>query len=63
MEALQKNLLTIEEEAELLKVPPSWLYYKTRRKGPDAIPHLKVGKYCRFVHSDVLAWCRKRQGT
>jgi hypothetical protein len=54
-----ENLFTLKEMADLLKVPLSWLYSRTRLKGPDAIPHLRVGKYCRFDPEAVLAWTRK----
>jgi len=56
------NLLTIDEMAAVLKVPPSWLYSRTRIKGADSIPHLKVGKYCRFEREKVFAWIEARQG-
>ncbi len=64
MQNLERHLLTISEMAERLKVPKSWLYARTRIKGPEAIPRLKVGKYLRFVEADVLAWLGKEsEGT
>lgn len=56
------ELLTIQEQADRLRVKPSWLYQFTRLKGASAIPHLKVGKYIRFREEEVLAWLRARQG-
>ncbi len=53
-------LNSIAEEALLLKVPISWLYSQTRRRGKDTIPHVRVGKYIRFYHSHVLAWLKHR---
>jgi excisionase family DNA binding protein len=53
------TLLSVEEIAERLNVPVSWVYSRTREKGPDAIPRLKVGKYLRFELEKVLAWIRK----
>jgi excisionase family DNA binding protein len=53
------TLLSVEEIAERLNVPVSWVYSRTREKGPDAIPRLKVGKYVRFEPEKVLAWIRK----
>ena len=53
------TLLSVEEIAERLNVPVSWVYSRTREKGPDAIPRLKVGKYVRFELEKVLAWIRK----
>jgi len=42
------SFLTIDEMAETLKVPKSWLYSRTRETGPGSIPRIKVGKYIRF---------------
>jgi len=53
------SFLTVSELADELKVPISWVYDKTRRKGEDAIPHLRVGKYCRFRLPEVVAWIEK----
>ena len=56
------DLLTINEMAEKLKVPKSWLYSRTRESGPGTIPMLKVGKYIRFRLNEVMAWIEKKQG-
>ena len=55
---MNKNLLTVDELAKSLKVKKSWVYGKSRETGPDSIPMIKVGKYCRFVLDDVLAWLK-----
>jgi hypothetical protein len=34
--------------AEHLGVKVSWIYDRTRRNGPEKIPHIKLGKYIRF---------------
>ena len=47
------GLLTVHEVAELLRVPVSWVYERTRRRGMDRLPHLKIGKYVRFRFADV----------
>ena len=57
---MNQDFLTIDEMAKKLKVHKSWLYSRTREKGPDAIPRLKVGKYLRFVEEEVMDWLRKR---
>jgi len=57
------QLLTVEELAEELKTPPSWIYSRTRQTGPDTIPMIKVGKYCRFNLQEVLSWLKKQQET
>lgn len=51
------KLLTPKELAEILNVPVSWIYQRTRL-GKDAIPHIKVGKYVRFNSSEVLEFCK-----
>ena len=55
-----RELITVDELADRLKVPKSWVYGKTREKGPDAIPRIQCGKYIRFQLSSVLAWMQER---
>jgi excisionase family DNA binding protein len=58
-----QSLLTIEDVAELLKVPVSWVYERTRRRANDRIPGFRLGKYWRFREADLLAWLdRQRAG-
>lgn len=57
---MNQNLLTVDELAESLNVPKSWIYSRTRETGPDAMPKISVGKYRRFVLDDVLDWLKKR---
>jgi excisionase family DNA binding protein len=45
--------LTIQEAAELLRVPVSWLYERTRT---NTVPHVKLGKYLRFDRDELTAW-------
>jgi excisionase family DNA binding protein len=59
----ERALLTIEDVAALLKVPPSWVYERTRHRCGDRIPGFRLGKYWRFREADVLAWLdRQRSG-
>ena len=45
----QKRMLwTPEVLAGFLGVPVGWVYKRTRKNGPDKIPHIKLGKYVRF---------------
>ena len=44
------RLFTITEAAEVLRIPISWLYERTRR---NAIPCRKIGKYVRFTEGDL----------
>jgi excisionase family DNA binding protein len=50
------QLLTVSEIAEALKVPVSWVYERTRRRGAEQIPHIKLGKYLRFEPASIRAW-------
>lgn len=47
------RLLTANEVAAFLAVPVSWVREWTRS---GAIPHLKLGRYCRYRLPDVEAW-------
>lgn len=58
---MNEDLLTLGELAEKLKVHKSWLYSRTREREPGAIPRIKVGKYIRFVESDVMDWLKRKQ--
>ena len=37
-----------EDLADYLSVPVGWIYKRTRKSGPEMIPHIKLGKYLRF---------------
>jgi excisionase family DNA binding protein len=55
----QCEVLTVTETAALLKVPPSSIYEWTRYRGSHRgtpLPHRKVGKYLRFLRSEVDTW-------
>ena len=45
---MSQAMLTVDELANTLKVPKSWIYSRTREKSADPIPHTRVGKYRRF---------------
>jgi len=63
-ERISRNeLLTVAEIAGLLKVPASWVYERTRRRGIDRMPHFKLGKYLRFSQEEVLNWLDRIRGT
>jgi excisionase family DNA binding protein len=51
-----ENILTPEEVAERLKVPPSWVYEKTRGRCRNPIPCLRLGRYIRFDWQEVINW-------
>ena len=54
------ELLTLEELAERLKVRKSWVYARTRERGPGSMPRLKAGKYLRFQEQAVAEWLKVR---
>ena len=53
------DLLTVEEIATILRVPKSWVYERTRRRGLERLPHLKLGKYLRFRLCEVEGFPEK----
>lgn len=50
------DLMTVAETARALNVPVSWVYERTRRRGKERIPHIKLGKYLRFELHVVRTW-------
>lgn len=50
------DLMDVTEIARMLHVPISWVYERTRRRGRERIPHLKLGKYLRFEVAAVREW-------
>src|SRR5271170_3685215 len=56
--AYSAQLLTVAEIAQTLKVPVSWVYERTRRRGFERMPHIKLGKYLRFDPDMVSEWLK-----
>jgi len=50
------RLLSVREVASILNVPVSWVYEHTRPRCLVRIPHVRVGKYLRFVERDLAAY-------
>ena len=50
------RLLTIREVADLLQVPVSWVYGRTRKRSLERMPGYRLGKYWRFDRGEILAW-------
>ena len=52
------KILTVKQVGELLQIPPSSVYEKTRvRRGAvPPLPCRRVGKYLRFFDTEVMAW-------
>jgi hypothetical protein len=55
------SLLTVYEVAERLQVPVSWVYQRTRRHGPEQLPHFKIGKYLRFEEHALLDFIQRQR--
>ncbi len=55
------RLLTVDEVAQMLRVPRSWVYGRTRRRGLEQLPHLKVGKYLRFEEEAVWEFLERQR--
>ena len=47
------QLLSVQEVARLLQVPDSWVYEHTRPRCATPLPHIKLGKYLRFLPADI----------
>lgn len=50
------RLLTVDDVAALLRVPRSWVYARTRQRGVQRLPFIKLGKYVRFEPAAVRAF-------
>jgi len=57
------ELLTVAEVALLLKVPKSWVYERTRGRGADRLPVVKLGKYVRFRPEAIQEFLAQSQRT
>ena len=55
------NFLTVHQVADLLQVPVSWVYERTRRHGPEQMPHFKIGKYLRFEKRTLLDFIQRQR--
>lgn len=55
------SLMTIEEVAQMLSVPVSWVYERTRRRSANRIPGFRLGKYWRFREADISAWIERQR--
>ena len=58
----EKEFVTPQELALILKVPVSWIYQRTRL-GPVAIPFVKIGKYIRFKPEEVVKFFENNKRT
>jgi excisionase family DNA binding protein len=56
------RLLTVREVAELLRVPVSWVYGRTRKRSLERLPGYRLGKYWRFREEEIHTWLRRQGG-
>ena len=57
------ELMTVQQVAELLQVPVSWVYGRLRKRSLEKLPGYRLGKYWRFDKQEVLAWlAQQREG-
>jgi len=57
-----ERLLTIQQVAELLHVPVSLVYGRTRRRSIERLPGIRLGKYWRFREEEIHAWVESQRG-
>jgi len=56
------RLLTVEEVADLLHVPVSWVYGRMRKRSLERLPAYRLGKYWRFRENEIFAWVERQAG-
>ncbi len=57
-----EKLLTIQQVADLLHVPVSWVYGRTRKRSIERLPGIRLGKYWRFREEEIHAWVESQRG-
>jgi excisionase family DNA binding protein len=55
------SLLTIQQVAEILHVPVSWVYGRTRKRSTERLPGIRLGKYWRFREDEIHAWVENQR--
>jgi excisionase family DNA binding protein len=55
------RFLTVSEVAQLLQVPISWIYARTRQRTLNRLPGYRLGKYWRFRQEEVLTWVESQR--
>ncbi len=56
--ARPERFITVDDLADVLGVPPSWIYERTAR---GEIPFYRVGRYVRFRLSEVEDWLEQQR--
>ena len=56
------RLLTIQQVADMLHVPVSWVYGRTRKRSVERLPGIRLGKYWRFREEEIHSWVESQRG-
>jgi excisionase family DNA binding protein len=56
------ELLTVQQVADLLQVPVSWVYGRLRKRSLEKLPGYRLGKYWRFNREEILEWVARQRG-
>jgi excisionase family DNA binding protein len=56
------HLLTVRDVADLLQVPVSWVYGRTRKRSVERLPGIRLGKYWRFREEEIHSWVESQRG-
>ena len=62
VERANETVLTIQQVADLLHVPVSWVYGRTRKRSIERLPGIRLGKYWRFREEEIHAWVESQRG-
>jgi excisionase family DNA binding protein len=58
----ENRLLTVQQVADILHVPVSWVYGRTRKRSTGRLPGIRLGKYWRFREEEVHKWIDSQRG-
>ena len=58
----ETRLLTIQQVANILHVPVSWVYGRTRKRSTERLPGIRLGKYWRFREEEIHRWIESQRG-
>lgn len=63
LSVFEHEIIDAAELAKRLKVKPSWVREQVRTRAGEQIPHLRLGKYCRFQWGspELAAWLARRR--
>ena len=50
----------LDELSARTRLPKSWWYQRTMKKGPGSVPRIRAGKYLLFEPEKVDEWLREQ---